>query len=25
MVKPGYIKGIILNEDPDWDETEFAF
>ena len=24
MVKPGYIKGIILNEDPDWDETEFA-
>ena len=25
MVEPGYIKGDILNEDPDWDETEFAF
>jgi hypothetical protein len=25
MVEPGYIKGDILNEYPDWDETEFAF
>jgi len=24
MVKPGYIKGDILDEDPEWDETEFA-
>jgi len=24
MVEPGYIKGDILDEDPEWDETEFA-
>jgi hypothetical protein len=25
MIKPGFVRGDIVNEDPAWDETEFAF
>jgi hypothetical protein len=25
MIKPGFVRGDIVHEDPEWDETEFAF
>jgi hypothetical protein len=25
MIKPGFVRGDIVNEDPAWDKTEFAF
>ena len=24
MIKPGFVRGDIVHEDPEWDETEFA-